>query len=246
MAESRAPTGRRAHRVAGGGRGDLSAECGTRYRLIVFDWDGTLVDSTQLIAVSIQAACRDLGLAVPSCERARHVIGLGLDDALRLVAPALPPARYGELAMRYRHHFVLGDAGIPLFPGVRPMLQALEDGGALLAIATGKSRRGLARALEQQTIGRHFVASRCADEGFAKPHPDMLEHLIGLTGVRREEAVMIGDTTHDLEMARNAGVDAVAVTYGAHPRQQLERLAPLAIVDSPQDLHRWLAAPACR
>ena len=244
MAEPRAPAGSRVHGVEAAVRGDLSVGHGMRYRLIVFDWDGTLVDSTQLIAASIQAACRDLGLDVPSCENARHVIGLGLDDALRLVAPALPPARYGELALRYRHHFVLGDAGIPLFPGVRPMLQALEDGGALLAIATGKSRRGLARALEQQAIARHFIASRCADEGFAKPHPGMLEHLLELTGVGREEAVMIGDTTHDLEMARNARVDAVAVTYGAHPRQQLERLAPLAIVDSPQDLHRWLLAPA--
>jgi len=212
-----------------------------RFRLIVFDWDGTLVDSTQLIASSIRAACRDLGLPVPSPASARHVIGLGLEDALRLVAPALPLARYGELALRYRHHFVLRDAEIPLFPGVRPMLQELEDGGALLAIATGKSRRGLDRALEQQAIGRHFVASRCADEGFAKPHPGMLEHLLERAGAGRDETLMIGDTTHDLEMARNAGVGAVAVSYGAHPREALERHAPLAIVDSPQALREWLA-----
>ena len=135
--------------VATGRSTPVSARC-RRFRLIVFDWDGTLVDSTQLIASSIRAACRDLGLPVPSRASARHVIGLGLEDALRLVAPALPLARYGELALRYRHHFVLRDAEIPLFPGVRPMLQELEDGGALLAIATGKSRRGLDRALQQQ------------------------------------------------------------------------------------------------
>ena len=231
-----------------GPAGAASAQCAAvsarqpRFRLLVFDWDGTLADSTQLIASSIRAACRDLGLQVPSHASACHVIGLGLDDALRLVAPALPQARHGELALRYRHHFVLRDAEIPLFPGVRPMLQELEDAGVLLAIATGKSRRGLERALLQQAIGRHFVASRCADEGFAKPHPDMLLHLLELAGVERGEALMIGDTTHDLEMARNAGVAAVAVSYGAHPREALERHAPLAIVDSPQALREWLAA----
>ena len=241
MPERHAPTdGQQPGTAASGRRAPVTAPR-RRFRLIVFDWDGTLVDSTQLIASSIRAACRDLGLPVPSRASARHVIGLGLEDALRLVAPALPRARYGELALRYRHHFVLRDAEIPLFPGVRSMLQELEGNGALLAIATGKSRLGLERALQQQAIGRHFVASRCADEGFAKPHPGMLEHLLERAGVGRGEALMIGDTTHDLAMAGNAGVGAVAVSYGAHPREALERHAPLAIVDSPQALREWLA-----
>lgn len=215
-----------------------------RFRLIVFDWDGTLVDSTELIAVSLREACRDIGAAVPDLSTARHVIGLGLDDALRVAAPAVPRGRYPELTARYRHHFVSRDAEVPLFPGIRAMLQELDDRGFLLAIATGKSRRGLARALEQQGIGGHFAATRCADEGFAKPHPGMLEHLFAQTGVGPGESLMVGDTSHDLELARNAGTPAVAVSYGAHPREGLARHASLAMVDSPQALRQWLAANA--
>ena len=215
-----------------------------RFRLIVFDWDGTLADSTALIVFALREACRDLGVAIPDEASARHVIGLGLDDALGHVAPAVPPARYPELSARYRHHFLSRDAQIPLFDGVREMLVELEERGFLLAIATGKSRGGLTRALAQQGIAGHFVATRCADEGFAKPHPEMLLHLFARTGVGPEETVMVGDTTHDLELARNAGVAALAVSYGAHPRAGLAQYAPRALLDSPQALHRWLCANA--
>jgi phosphoglycolate phosphatase len=211
-----------------------------RFRLIVFDWDGTLADSTALIASSIREACRDLGVAIPDEAAARYVIGLGLDEALRHVAPAVPPARYPELSIRYRHHFLSRDAHIPLFDGIRGMLAELESRGFFLAIATGKSRRGLMRALEQQGIAGHFVATRCADEGHAKPHPGMLLHLLERLGVAAAETVMIGDTTHDLELARNAGVPALAVSYGAHPREALARHAPLALLDSPLALDEWL------
>jgi phosphoglycolate phosphatase len=211
-----------------------------RFRLIVFDWDGTLADSTALIVTSLREACRDLGVAIPDEAAARYVIGLGLDDALRHVAPEVPPARYPELTARYRTHFLSRDAEVPLFEGVGAMLAELETRGFLLAIATGKSRRGLIRALAQQGIAGHFVATRCADEGLAKPHPDMLLHLLGLTGVRAAEALMIGDTTHDLELARNAGTSALAVAYGAHSRTSLSHLSPLALIDSPSVLREWL------
>ena len=215
-----------------------------RFRLIVFDWDGTLVDSTALIVSSLREACRDLGVALPDEAIARHVIGLGLEEALRQGVPAVPRTRYPELAARYRHHYLGRDADVPLFAGVDAMLQELEARGFLLAIATGKSRRGLTRALEQQGVGGRFAATRCADEGFGKPHPGMLWQLFEHTGVAPGDALMVGDTTHDLELARNAGALALAVSYGAHPREGLAARAPLAVVDSPQALRSWLEANA--
>jgi phosphoglycolate phosphatase len=211
-----------------------------RFPFIVFDWDGTLADSTDIIADSLQQACRDLGEPVPADIDARYVIGLGLADALRIVAPGLSHERQPELVARYRHHFVTRDARIALYAGVREMLAELEAAGFLLGVATGKSRAGLDRALAQQGIGTHFTATRCADEGFPKPHPDMLVHLMDRAGVAPNETLMIGDTTHDLELARNAGAQALAVAYGAHAAEGLERLDPLATVHSIAELHAWL------
>lgn len=188
----------------------------------------------------MQAAFRDLDLPVPEDQAARYVIGLGLQDALSCLDPGLPADRYHEVTARYRHHFLAGDAGINLFPTVPEGLAELEASGYLLAVATGKSRKGLDRALEVTQLGRHFHASRCADEGRPKPHPDMLEVLIDNLEVTPERTLMIGDTTHDLHMARNAGVAAVAVSYGAHPFPELERLEPLACVGSFGSLMEWL------
>jgi len=215
-----------------------------RFRLLVFDWDGTLADSTTIIAEAIQQACRDLGLPPPDDAAARFVIGLGLADALRHVAPSLPPADYPRLSERYREHYLARDPGIPLFGGAREMLADLDARGFLLAIATGKSRTGLARALAQQRLAHRFVASRCADEGFPKPHPDMLLALMDRCGVEPVETLMIGDTTHDLALARNAGASALAVTYGAHTSEGLSGFAPLATVASIAELAAWLAANA--
>jgi phosphoglycolate phosphatase len=211
-----------------------------RFRFIVFDWDGTLVDSTAIIADALQRACRDLGEPVPADLDARYVIGLGLADALRIVAPRLPRDRQPDLVARYRHHFITRDARIALYAGVREMLVELEAAGFLLGIATGKSRAGLDRALAQQGIGSHFVATRCADEGFPKPHPEMLVRLMERAGAAPRETLMIGDTTHDLELARNAGTEAVAVTFGAHAAEGLERMDPLATVHSIAELSAWL------
>jgi phosphoglycolate phosphatase len=213
-----------------------------RFRFVVFDWDGTLADSTALIAASIQQACRDIGEPVPDDTTARYVIGLGLADALRHVAPALAPGRHRDLAVRYRHHYLTGDPQIPLFAGARAMLDALNDAGHLLGVATGKTRVGLNRALEQQGLADRFVATRCADEGFPKPNPDMLLQLMDRVGAEPRETLMIGDTTHDVELARNAGVAAVAVSYGAHASAGLAQSGPLALVHSIDELHRWLRA----
>jgi phosphoglycolate phosphatase len=215
-----------------------------RFDLIVFDWDGTLVDSTTLIGEALQHACRDLGLPVPDDAAARYVIGLGLADALRLVAPDLPPDRYPELGARYREHYLVREPEIPLFDGARELLAELAAAGYLLAIATGKTRAGLARSLA--SIGLHgmFHATRCADEGLPKPHPDMLLHLMGRFTVAPEATLMIGDTTHDLDLARNAGAAGLAVTYGAHPSEGLVGRAPLATVDSVADLREWLVRNA--
>lgn len=215
-----------------------------RFRLLVFDWDGTLADSTSIIASSLQRACADVGEPVPCDADARFVIGLGLADALRRVAPNLAPDRWPELTDRYRYHYLSRDGDIPLFDGARELLAELDSAGFLLGLATGKSRAGLSRALEQQRLVKRFVATRCADEGFPKPHPDMLLHLMDCIGVAPDETLMIGDTTHDVELARNAGVAALAVAYGAHEPEGLARLSPLATVHSIAELRQWLVENA--
>jgi phosphoglycolate phosphatase len=215
-----------------------------RFRLLVFDWDGTLADSTAIIAGAIQQACRDLGLPAPDDAAARFVIGLGLADALRHVAPTLLAEDYPRLSERYREHYLARDPEIPLFGGARELLDELDARGFLLAIATGKSRVGLARALTQQGLTHRFVASRCADEGFPKPHPDMLLALMDRCGVAPFETLMIGDTTHDLALARNAGASSLAVSYGAHKADGFAEWSPLATVASIEELRTWLRANA--
>ena len=169
------------------------------------------------------------------------MIGLGLADALKHVAPGLSSARHPDLAARYRHHFIARDAQIELYAGARELLADLARAGFRLAIATGKSRAGLDRALAQQRLGELFTATRCADEGLPKPHPDMLLHLMDRLEVRPQETLMIGDTTHDLELAHSAGASAIAVAYGSHPHSELAQLEPLATVRTVSELRQWLA-----
>ncbi len=211
-----------------------------RFDLVVFDWDGTLVDSTALIAAAIRQAAADLGLTVPDFERASHVIGLGLADALARAVPELSSSRFPEFAARYRAHYLAGESQVALFPQVRGLLDALREREVPLAIATGKTRAGLARALEAAGLAGHFSATRCADETAPKPDPAMLLELAEELDVAASRMVMIGDTTHDLQMAAAAGVAAVGVTYGAHPRAQLAALSPMALVDSVPALRGWL------
>lgn len=211
-----------------------------QFDLIVFDWDGTLMDSTAHIARSIQFACRDLGLPVPAEEAARYVIGLGLRDALQIAAPSLAPTDYPRLAERYRYHYLVKDAQTELFAGVRELLDELRSVGYLLAVATGKSRVGLNRALDEVRLTSVFDGTRCADETFSKPHPAMLQELTRELGQDLGRTVMIGDTTHDLQMATNAGAAGVAVTYGAHPADALAKLEPCFVAQSVGELADWL------
>lgn len=211
-----------------------------RFELIVFDWDGTLMDSTGTIVASMQAAACDIGIAPPSDERAQHIIGLGLIDALRYALPDLPIERYQALAERYRHHYLLRDQGLLLFDGAVELIDELTQAGYHLAVATGKTRKGLDQALATSGLGRRFHASRCADECHSKPHPQMLEELMDVFGVEPQATLMVGDTTHDLLMARNAGVAALGVAYGAHPRATLEAEAPLYCAADVAELAAWL------
>jgi len=211
-----------------------------RFRFVVFDWDGTLSDSTAIIADSLQQACRDLGQPVPDDVDARFVIGLGLTDAIRHIAPGLPRGRHSDLAARYRDHYLARVEGIALYAGVEEMLAELDEAGFVLGVATGKTRAGLARALAQHGIGDCFAVTRCADEGLPKPHPEMLTYLMGEVGAEPRATLMIGDTTHDIELAHNAGASALAVAYGAHAAADLERKGPLATVHSIAALRAWL------
>lgn len=210
-----------------------------RYPLLVFDWDGTIIDSAATIAECIREASRELGLEVPGRERASHVIGLGLHDALRAAVPGLAAERYPEFVDAYRRHFRAREDSMRLFAGMRELLADLSK-THVLAIATGKSRRGLERALDATGLRPLFAASRCADETHPKPHPAMLVEIMEEVALARESALMIGDTSHDLEMARAAGVAALAVAYGAHPEAGLRACGPLGCFSSVGELSRWL------
>jgi phosphoglycolate phosphatase len=212
------------------------------FDLIVFDWDGTLYDSTALITRCIQAACADLDLAVPSDRDASHVIGLGLHDALAHAAPGLPSQRYPELAQRYRHHYVARQDELSLFEGAVDLLLALKARHHDLAVATGKSRAGLNRVLQTAQLKGLFDATRTADETAGKPHPQMLLELMAELDAPAGRTLMIGDTTHDLQMARNAGTAALGVSFGAHEPEALQEHAPLYVAHSVQELRQWLEA----
>ena len=211
-----------------------------RFDLIAFDWDGTLFDSTALIARCIQAACRDVGAEVPSFEQAAFVIGLGLRDALTHAAPGFPVERYAELASAYRRHYFAAQHEVLLFEGTLPMLQALRGRSHLLAVATGKSRRGLDEALGTTQLQGLFDATRTADETASKPHPQMLLELMAELGAPPARTLMIGDTTHDLEMAVRAGVAGLGVSYGAHDHAAFGAHGPVFVAHSTRELHDWL------
>jgi len=215
-----------------------------RYDLVVFDWDGTLFDSTALIARCIRQACADLGIAVPGEADARYVIGLGLVDALAHVAPELPRERYRELGERYRHHYVAAQDQVALFEGTREMLEMLRARNHLLGIATGKTRRGLDDALRIAALEGLFDVTRTADETASKPDPRMLIELMHAVGVAPERTLMVGDTTHDLQLAANAGAHAIGVSYGAHTHDAFGPYDPRHVAHSVAELRAWLEAHA--
>ncbi len=211
-----------------------------RFDLIAFDWDGTLFDSTAIIVRCIQAAVRDVGGTVPTDKEAAYVIGMGLMQALAHAAPDVPPEKYTELGNRYRFHYIQHQDDLSLFEGVLPLLNDLRERGHLLAVATGKSRRGLDEALHTVQLKGVFDGSRTADQTAGKPHPLMLQELMAEFDVAPERLLMIGDTTHDLQMAVNAGCASVGVSYGAHEPDAFHALKPLAVVHSVRELHDWL------
>ncbi len=211
-----------------------------RFDLIAFDWDGTLFDSTATIARCIQSAVLDVSGKKPSDEAASYVIGLGWTQALAHVAPDVSSERYPLLSERYRHHYFAIQHEISLFEGVLPMLAGLRARGHWLAVATGKTRRGLDEVLASSTLAGAFDSSRTADQTANKPDPLMLLELMAEFDVPPERTLMIGDTTHDLQMARNAGCASVGVSYGAHEPEAFAALKPLTVAHDVAQLHDWL------
>lgn len=215
-----------------------------QFDLLIFDWDGTLMDSAGVIVDSIQRACEDIGRAAPSERASRQIIGLGLIQALQTLLPDLPADDYPRLVERYRHHYLGRDADLPLFAGVAGGIRDLHARGFRLAVATGKSRIGLERALETSGLGDWFAATRCADQTHSKPHPAMVLELIDELDADPARTLVIGDTSHDLLMASNAGVASLGVTYGAHEAGDLHPHAPLALMDSFAEVYAWLSVNA--
>ncbi len=210
-------------------------------QLIVFDWDGTLMDSEARIVDCMRAAIEDLAMAPRTRQQMTEIIGLGLAEALAILYPQESPAEHAALTERYRYHFVEANSTpSTLFPGVEAMLTELNEQGHFLAVATGKGRRGLDRVLEETDTGRFFHVTRCADESFSKPHPQMLLEIMEQLGVNTRDTLMIGDTEYDLQMANNAGVPALAVSYGVHDLERLLNCRPLDYVDNIPALHNWL------
>ena len=212
------------------------------FKMVVFDWDGTLLDSTGAIAKTIRRACVEAGLADPGPEIASFVIGLGLADALRHAAPDATEEQVAKLVDGYRRHYLSNDHELNLFDGVVPLLKQLNEMNVLCTVATGKSRAGLDRAMAQTGTAEYFSASRCADECFSKPHPQMLHELIEEFAVQPTDVVMIGDTTHDLNMARAAKTHAVAVRSGAHSAEMLEQVPHLKAFLSIDEAAPWLVS----
>ncbi|PKO41865.1 MAG: HAD family hydrolase [Betaproteobacteria bacterium HGW-Betaproteobacteria-3] len=211
-----------------------------QFDLIAFDWDGTLFDSTQIIVRCIQSAVVDVGGERPTDEAAAYVIGMGLMQALAHAAPDVPPEKYPELGARYRHHYLKHQDDLSLFDGVLPLLAALKTRQHFLTVATGKSRRGLDEVLHSVALKAVFDGSRTADETAGKPDPRMLRELMAEFDVAPERTLMIGDTTHDLQMALNAGCASVGVSYGAHAHGTFDALRPRFVAHSVAELEQWL------
>ena len=211
------------------------------FRLLIFDWDGTLSDSNDLIVSSLRATIDDLRMEHLQDDQLRGVIGLGLNEAIEALYPGLPSSRAEQFSSSYRERYArYHAAAAPLFDDAREVIDELYAAGYTLAVATGKSRRGLDRALEASGLAQYFAASRCADEAFSKPHPQMIDEIIDVLGTERQETLMIGDSIHDMQMARNARVPAVAAAYGAQPRERLLEFGPVACVDSLREFACWL------
>ncbi|MEH6577569.1 MAG: HAD-IA family hydrolase [Amphritea sp.] len=215
------------------------------YKLLIFDWDGTVIDSAARIISSMQKASRDLDLPELSDDAVRDIIGLGLPEAIRVLIPGIDESMIPQMRERYGHYFLRADSTpTELFGGVRETLTSLKAKNYRLAVATGKSRRGLEQVFTETGLAPLFELSRCADETTSKPDPHMLEEILAESGVKASEAVMIGDTEFDLEMAVRAGVDTIAVSYGAHHIDRLMTYNPVLVMHSFPELEYWLVESA--
>ncbi|MEO8504839.1 MAG: HAD-IA family hydrolase [Acidobacteriota bacterium] len=215
----------------------------TDFRLLVFDWDGTLMDSVSAIIACTRGAMVDAGLVPRPEAEIRRAIGMGLFDSFVMFYPGIAAEKYEQVVESYRHHWLATYKDhSTLFSGVRAALDELTAQGYLLAVATAKSRRGLERDLANTGLAGVIRASRTVDEAPPKPHPGMLAGLMGELGVDRDETLMIGDTTYDLDMARNAGTSAVGVLSGSHLETELLASEPLACLSGVAALPEWLAA----
>ncbi len=213
----------------------------SRWELIVFDWDGTLMDSTGAIVRAAERAIEDVGLPRLPAERIREIIGLGLRESWDSLFPGRGQVGYRDFVDRYRDHFVNSERlTIKPYPGVGRLIESLHGSGIRLAVATGKSRRGLDRDLEETSFGRFFEHSVTSDEARSKPHPEMLLRIMKRLDIRADRTLMVGDTEFDLRMARDARVGAVAVTWGAHDRARLLANEPMACLDDLVELAPWL------
>lgn len=212
-----------------------------RFELIVFDWDGTLLDSQAQIVDSMLATCTDLAMAPPTREAIKDIIGLGLPEALDELFPGTGPEVRLRITDTYRRHFLGTSAPSKLFPGALDTLRELHGQGYLLGIATGKGRRGLDRSLAEAGVADLFHVTRCADEAFSKPHPQMLLDVLDVLGVDPARTLMVGDTEYDMQMAVNAGTASLAVNYGVHDESRLMRHNPLGCIHAISDIKQWLS-----
>ena len=211
-----------------------------QFDLIVWDWDGTLANSTGMITDAIVQAASQVGLPALDPTAASNIIGLGLRESIHALFGDIPADKAQALARQYTANYYAGEAEIPLFTGAKATIIELHRRGYKLAVATGKGRRGLNLALEHCGLSPYFHATKTVDECFSKPHPQMLDELMDELVVRPERTLMIGDTSYDLQMAQNAGVPALAVTFGAQSREQLLRYNPIKIFNQFSDLSSWL------
>lgn len=213
------------------------------WKLLIFDWDGTLMDSAGHIVAAVRAAADDISAPVPSEDDVRHVIGLGLREAVSAAMPGLDDAEYHRFVDAYRQRFWQASLhGQALFTGAREVLLELKAAGYLLAVATGKGKNGLRRVLDDEKLHQVFDVTRCAEETISKPDPRMLREILDDLGMTASDSLMIGDTTYDLEMAARLNMDRLAVSYGAHSRKLLRAHDPLGFLDDIRDLPDWLAS----
>jgi phosphoglycolate phosphatase len=214
------------------------------YELIIFDWDGTLMDSEAKIVNCFRKAVADVDISYPGDAAVRNIIGLGLKEALDQLLPDFDQPTRQQVVDRYREHFLHQDeTEMPLFEGVEAGLKQLQSENYALAIATGKARVGLERVLQQTRLGEFFISSRCADEAVSKPHPRMVLDILEETGVSAQKAIVVGDTTYDMQMAHRAGTDALAVCYGVHEQQRLQAEQPRACVEDFNSVINWFLNP---